>query len=224
MNKLEMFLTLNGEPTRKTPPKSADFAHNYSLSTRTDAVYSDPSILKFREERKRIITVLFTGVHYSKLKTMDFETVDIQFALYHGIGPSRMVSLSCRYLPVFQELAGTLPDPHDRLHAGCGRHNLIAVTLIDQTGARDEIEIRLQQAYVEQRAASPTAREIRARLQTLFDETPKQSPLRIEATAPSIRKRMAAILSRNQRASAQLRKHGFQCILESGEHELLLIR
>ena len=223
MDKLEMFLTLKGEPPRRANPKSLDSVTRRDPSSKIDAVDS-PSLKKFREERKRIIDVLFTGVHYNKLKTMDFETMDIQIALYHGIGPSRFIAFSCHCLPVFNELSKTLSTPQDRLHAGCGRHNLIVATLIDQTGAFDEIEIPLQQTYPEQRALTASGQEIRARLQSLFDEKPKQSPLQIEATAPDIRERIADILNHNKRAKAQAQKHGFQCILDNDEHGLLLIR
>ena len=223
MDKLEMFLTLKGEPSRRTHPKANDPALNRGSSAATDAA-SDSWIRKFREDRKRIIDILFTGVHYNRLKTMDFETVDIQFSLYHGIGPSRIIAFSCHHVPVFKELHNTLPTPQDRLHAGCGRHNLVVATLIDATGAHDEVEIPIEQSYAEQRALNPSGREIRARLQTLFDEKPKPSPLRIDTTRSDIRERIADILSHNRRAKAQIQRHGFQCILESGEHGLLLIR
>ena len=223
MDKLQMFLTLKGEPSRRMHPKAIDPASKRSPSAATDAV-SDSWIRKFHEERKRIIDVLFTGVHYNRLKTMDFETVDIQFTLYHGIGPSRIIAFSCPHLSVFDELSKTLPTPQDRLHAGCGRHNLVVATLIDETGAHDEVEIPIKQSYAEQRALNPSGREIRARLQALFDEKPKQSPLRIETTRPDIRERIVDLLSHNQRAKAQVQRHNFQCILESGEHGLLLIR
>lgn len=206
MDKFDMFLTLKKEP-KTAPPTAAQLAIDQ----------------KFQEERHRLIEFLFTNIHYRRIKDLPLETMLLDIHLHHHVGPSRAVTLTCRFLPVYDTLALSLVDQHDRLHAGLSHHSLVAVTLNDSDGERPEIEIPLSQYTLERRMEGHIGQDIRASLEQLFNNQPKPSPFLLPVDAP-LRDQIITILLTSRRVQRQLQQQGFRRIAKNDQRGLVLLR